>query len=62
MKNISVVIPTYNERKRLPKTLEEVDAYLSANFESAEIIISDGASKMALWIMSDRINRRLQSK
>lgn len=41
---LSVVIPTYNEAKRLPKTLAEVQDYVTQNFDDAEIIISDGGS------------------
>ncbi len=44
MKSLSVVIPTYNERKRLPKTLSDIIAYLQDNEISSEIIISDSAS------------------
>lgn len=41
---LSVVIPTFNEIKRLPKTFEEVKSYLAKNFDESEIIISDGGS------------------
>lgn len=41
---LSVVIPTFNEAGRLPKTLAEVIKYLASNFEESEIIISDGGS------------------
>jgi len=45
MNSISVVIPTYNEKKRLPRTLENVVQFLSENFPGrSEIIISDGGS------------------
>lgn len=44
MKSLSVVVPTYNERKRLPKTLSEIIAFLQDNKISSEIIISDSAS------------------
>jgi len=44
MKNISVVIPTYNEEKRLPKTLAEVLGYLEKLNKGSEVIISDGGS------------------
>jgi dolichyl-phosphate beta-glucosyltransferase len=41
---LSVIIPAYNEEKRLPKTLREIDAYLKKqNFESEIIVISDGS-------------------
>ncbi len=44
MKSLSVVIPTYNERKRLPKTIVEVEKYLLANCPDSEVIISKAGS------------------
>lgn len=41
---LSVVIPTYNEIKRLPKTLNSVCEYLKKREIDYEIIISDGGS------------------
>jgi len=44
MIHLSVVIPAYNEEKRLPKTLEEIDKYLSKqNFDYEIIVVSDGS-------------------
>lgn len=41
---LSVVIPAYNEEKRLPKTLEEIDKYLiRQNYDYEIIVISDGS-------------------
>jgi dolichyl-phosphate beta-glucosyltransferase len=41
---LSVVIPAYNEEKRLPKTLEEVGSYLSKqNYNYEIIVVSDGS-------------------
>jgi dolichyl-phosphate beta-glucosyltransferase len=42
---LSVVIPTYNEEKRLPKTLKEIHQYLSTKNYSWEIIIVNSASR-----------------
>ncbi len=44
---LSWIIPTYNEEKRIEKTVREVDAYLkSKNFSGGyEIIVSDSASR-----------------
>jgi dolichyl-phosphate beta-glucosyltransferase len=45
MSEISVVIPAYNEQKRLPSTLESVHAYLaSKNYDFEIIIVNDGSS------------------
>jgi dolichyl-phosphate beta-glucosyltransferase len=42
---LSVIIPAYNEEKRLPKTLEEINNYLKKqNFESEIIVVSDGST------------------
>lgn len=41
---LSVVIPAYNEEKRLPKTLVEIDKYLSSQKYDYEIlVVSDGS-------------------
>jgi dolichyl-phosphate beta-glucosyltransferase len=43
--HLSVIIPAYNEEKRLPKTLREIGEYLrKQNFESEIIVVSDGSS------------------
>ncbi|MDD5145825.1 MAG: glycosyltransferase family 2 protein, partial [Candidatus Pacebacteria bacterium] len=42
--HLSVIIPAYNEEKRLPKTLEEIDKYLSKqNYDYEIIVVSDGS-------------------
>jgi dolichyl-phosphate beta-glucosyltransferase len=41
---LSVVIPAYNEAKRLPKTLERVQAFLDARGASYEIVVVDDGS------------------
>lgn len=41
---LSVVIPAYNEEKRLPKTLAEIDEYLKKqDYESEILVVSDGS-------------------
>ncbi len=42
---LSVVIPVYNEEKRVEKTLKEAFAYLKAKKLNAEIIVVDDGSK-----------------
>jgi len=42
---LSVVIPAYNEEKRLPKTLEAIDKYLSRQNYDYEILVVDDGSK-----------------
>jgi dolichyl-phosphate beta-glucosyltransferase len=41
----SIVIPAYNEAKRLPRTLESILAYVKANSWDAEIIVVNDGSK-----------------
>ena len=41
---ISVVIPVYNEEKRIEKTAEILDSYLKENFDSYEIVFSNDGS------------------
>lgn len=42
---LSVIIPAYNEEKRLPKTLEEIDKYLSKQSYDYEILVVNDGSK-----------------
>lgn len=42
---LSVIIPTYNEEKRLPNTLLEMDKFFSSKNYSYEIIVADDGSK-----------------
>jgi len=41
---LSIIIPAYNEENRLPKTLEEIDKYLSKRSYDYEIIVASGGS------------------
>ena len=41
---LSVIIPAYNEERRLPKTLEEIDKYLSKqSYEYEILVVNDGS-------------------
>lgn len=42
---LSVIIPAYNEEKRLPRTLEEIDKYLSRQPYDYEILVVNDGSK-----------------
>jgi glycosyltransferase involved in cell wall biosynthesis len=45
-RSISIIIPAYNEEKRLPATLRAVKAYLEAtSWEFAEIVVVDDGSR-----------------
>lgn len=42
---VSVVIPAYNEERRLPQTLQRVNAYLAAqNYPSEILVVDDGST------------------
>ena len=42
--DLSIVIPSYNEEKRLPTTLQRIAAYLKASGHKAEVIVVDDGS------------------
>jgi len=42
---LSVIIPTYNEEQRLPRTLARVCAYLKMHHANAEVIVVDDGSQ-----------------
>ncbi|HOG24540.1 MAG TPA: glycosyltransferase, partial [Candidatus Omnitrophota bacterium] len=42
---LSIIIPTYNEEKRLPGTLDFIFAFLRKQTYEAEIIVSDDGSR-----------------
>ena len=41
---LSVIIPAYNEERRLPRTLREINKYLSQQSYDSEIIVVNGGS------------------
>ncbi|HOW60048.1 MAG TPA: glycosyltransferase [Candidatus Omnitrophota bacterium] len=45
MMELTVLIPAFNEEKRLPQTLEEIRPYLDRKFQDYEVIIVDDGSK-----------------
>jgi len=62
--HLSVIVPAYNEEKRLPKTLREINDYLKKqNYESEIIIVSDGSKdrtvEVAKNLMSEIKNLRV---
>lgn len=55
MKSISIVIPAYNEERRLPATLDKVLAYLDAkDYPSSEVIVVDDGSSDGTAQVIDR--------
>ncbi len=53
---LSVIIPAFNEEKRLPKTLEEIDKYLSKqNFEYEIIVVNDGSKDKTREVVREKM-------
>lgn len=51
---ISVVFPAYNEKPRLPATLEKTIAYLDAEYDAWEIVVADDGSNDGTAEMVER--------
>ncbi|HLC33264.1 MAG TPA: dolichyl-phosphate beta-glucosyltransferase [Candidatus Nanoarchaeia archaeon] len=45
MKNVSIVIPAFNEEERLPATLAKIHAYAKQSLDRYEVIVVDDGSK-----------------
>lgn len=58
---LSVIIPTYNEAKRLPLTLIDVDRHLSAVSYDYEIIVADDGSKDATAEIAGRFSHIIKN-
>jgi len=55
---LSVVIPAYNEEKRLPKTLRDIDGYLRRQNYSYEIIVvSDGSKDRTVEVVRELMQK-----
>ena len=60
LRSLSIVIPAYNEEKRLPATLEKVAEYLRrSQWEFAEIVVVDDGSRDATSEVARRAGVRL---
>jgi dolichyl-phosphate beta-glucosyltransferase len=59
-RSISIIIPAYNEEKRLPATLSTVQAYLkAASWEFTEIVVVDDGSRDATAEIARKAGVRL---
>ena len=59
-RSISIIIPAYNEEKRLPATLERIQAYLrKSEWEFAEIVVVDDGSRDGTAEVARRAGVRL---
>jgi len=55
---LSVVIPAYNEERRLPRTLEEIDKYLSKqNYNYEILIVNDGSKDRTIEVAKSLISK-----
>ena len=53
---LSVIIPAYNEEMRLPKTLEEIDKYLSKqNYDYEILVVNDGSKDKTVEVAKSLI-------
>jgi glycosyltransferase involved in cell wall biosynthesis len=58
---LSIIIPAYNEAKRLPRTLEQIFSFLKTQAYSSEVIVvengsSDGTLELATQYIKDHSN------
>jgi len=52
--HLSVIIPAYNEEKRLPKTLEEIGRYLRRQkYDYEVIVVSDGSKDRTAEVVNE---------
>ncbi len=59
-RSISIIIPAYNEEKRLPATLEKIWAYLAASqWEFSEIVVVDDGSRDGTKAVASRYGARV---
>ncbi len=58
-KFISVVIPAYNEEKRIGATIERIHRYLSSNYPSYEILVVDDGSTDSTEELVDELASKL---
>jgi dolichyl-phosphate beta-glucosyltransferase len=56
--DLSVVIPAYNEERRLPATLERVEAYLAGRpWRSEIVVVDDGSTDGTRSVVADAASR-----
>jgi glycosyltransferase involved in cell wall biosynthesis len=59
-RSISIIIPAFNEEKRLPSTLKSVKAYLDGSqWEFAEIVVVDDGSRDSTVAVADKAGVRV---
>ena len=59
-RSISIIIPAYNEEKRLPASLEKIKAYLdSQNWDFCEVVVVNDGSRDATEAVARTANARV---
>ena len=56
---ISIVIPSYNEERRLPETLERIAAYIGASGRKTEILVVDDGSTDSTAAVAESFRAKL---
>src|ERR1700682_618200 len=56
--DLSIVIPAFNEERRLPKAIERIGAYLEARPLRAEIIVVDDGSTDGTAELAERYRHK----
>ena len=55
---LSIIIPAYNEEKRLPDTLKTIQDFLSAqNYQAEVLVVENGSSDRTLAIAQEFASR-----
>jgi dolichyl-phosphate beta-glucosyltransferase len=55
--NLSIIIPAYNEQKRILKTLESLNNYLSRqDYEYEIIVVNDGSKDNTVKVVNEKVN------
>jgi len=56
---LSIIIPAHNEAKRLPKSLEKIDEFLSTQSYTAEILVVENGSIDATLAIANSFKKRM---
>src|SRR5258708_21462642 len=56
---LSIVIPSFNEEKRLPATLERIASYINASGRQTEVIVGDDGSTDGTIRIAESFRRQI---
>src|SRR3989338_4067620 len=60
-KDISIVIPTYNEKENIQKLIPDIEKVLSSNNIGGEIVIIDDNSPDGTWKLAENLNKEYKN-